>query len=200
MNAVWDGGASTGDRVVIIGTGVVGLLIAWLCRQVPGTEVVAVDRNPDRAEAATALGIGFRDEPPGDIGADLVFNASGSAAGLRSALGAAGVEGTVVEVSWYGDAPVGLPLGEAFHSRRLLLRSSQVGRVPPTRSPRWDRSRRLALALSLLRDPDLDVLISGESEFEELPAVMAQLSTAPGEALCHRIRYPAAEAREEEST
>ena len=199
VNAVWDGGTSTGDRVVVIGAGVVGLLIAWLCRQIPGTEVFAVDRNPDRVETAAALGIAFRYEPPGDIGADCVFNASGSPAGLRSALRAAGVEGTVVEVSWYGDAPVRLPLGEAFHSRRLLLRSSQVGRIPPGRSPRWNTSRRLALALALLRDPDLDVLISGESDFEELPSVMSQLSTAPGEALCHRIRYPAAEAHEEES-
>ena len=200
VNAVWDGGTSTGDRVVVIGAGVVGLLIAWLCRQIPGTEVFAVDRNPDRVETAAALGIAFRYEPPGDIGADCVFNASGSPAGLRSALRAAGVEGTVVEVSWYGDAPVRLPLGEAFHSRRLLLRSSQVGSIPPGRSPRWNTSRRLALALALLRDPDLDVLISGESDFEELPSVMSQLSTAPGEALCHRIRYPAAEAHEEEST
>ena len=199
VNAVWDGGPSTGDRVVVIGAGVVGLLIAWLCRQIPGTEVIAVDRNPDRVEAAVALGIGFRNEPPGDIGADLVFHASGNPAGLRGAIGAAGVEGSVVEVSWYGDSPVSLPLGEAFHSRRLLLRSSQVGRIPPGRSPRWNTSRRLALALSLLRDPDLDVLISGESDFEELPAVMTQLSTAPGEALCHRIRYPAALAHEEES-
>ena len=199
VNAVWDGGASTGDRVVVIGAGVVGLLIAWLCRQIPGTEVVAVDRNADRAGAAATLGLGFRDEPPGDIGADLVFNASGSPAGLRSALGAAGVEGTVIEVSWYGDAPVSLPLGEVFHSRRLLLRSSQVGRIPAGRSPRWNPSRRLALALALLRDPALDVLISGESEFDDLPAVMTRLSTAPGEALCHRIRYPAAPAHEEES-
>ena len=189
VNAVWDGGASAGDRIVVIGAGVVGLLIGWLCRQVPGTEVVGVDRNPRRTEAAEALGIAFRDEPPRGGAADLVFHASGSPAGLRSAIESAAVEGTIIEVSWYGDESVSLPLGEAFHSRRLLLRSSQVGRIPPGRSSRWDTRRRIALALSLLRDAALDVLISGESDFEELPTVMERLSTAPEEELCHRIRY-----------
>lgn len=189
VNAVWDGCAGPGDRIVIIGAGVVGLLIGWLCRRIPGTEVIAVDTNPRRAGAAAALGIGLRDQPPGTGTADLVFHASGNPAGLRVALDAAGLEATVVEVSWYGDGKVDLPLGEAFHSRRLVLRSSQVGRVPPGRAPRWDTQRRVTFALSLLRDPDLDVLISGESDFEELPAVMARLSTAPGNSLCHRIRY-----------
>ena len=189
VNAVWDGSALPGDRVVVIGAGVVGLLVGWLCRRIPGTEVIAVDTNPRRAGAAAALGIALRNHPPGTGTADLVFHASGNPAGLRVALDAAGREATVVEISWYGDGQVGLPLGEAFHSRRLVLRSSQVGRVPPGRAPRWDTRRRVALALSLLRDPDLDVLISGESDFEELPAVMARLSTAPGNTLCHRIRY-----------
>lgn len=198
VNAVWDGRASAGDRIVVVGAGVVGLLIGWLCRQLPGTDVVAFDRNPRRAKAAEALGIAFRHGPPAAGAADLVFHASGSPAGLRSALEAAGVEGTVVEVSWYGDESVSLPLGEAFHSRRLLLRSSQVGRIPPGRSPRWDTRRRLALALSLLRDPALDVLVTGESDFEDLPAVMKRLSVGAGEELCHRIRYRPGRGGEEE--
>ena len=101
----------------------------------------------------------------------------------------AGVEGTVVEASWYGDRPVPLPLGEAFHARRLTVRSSQVGRLPPARTPRWDHARLLALAMTFLGDARLDALITGEDRFEELPAVMARVSRAPGDTLCHRIRY-----------
>lgn len=189
VNAVWDGGGSAGDRIVVVGAGVVGLLIGWLCRQIPGTEVIAVDPNPCRAGPAEALGIALQGTPPGDAVADLVFHASGRPAGLRAALEAVGPEGTVVEVSWYGDESVRLALGEAFHSRRLVIRSSQVGRIPPGRSPRWDARRRIALALTLLEDPTLDVLITGESDFEALPAVMERLSKGPPEELCHRIRY-----------
>ena len=193
VNVVWDARPAAGDRIVVIGAGVVGLLVAWLCRQVPGAAVTAVDVNPARGSAARALGVAFRTEPeprPQPV-ADLVVHASGQPAGLRTALGLAGVEGTIVEASWYGSQSVPLPLGEAFHSRRLTLRSSQVGRLPPDRVPRWSHARRMRLALALLRAAELDALISGESEFAELPAVMARLSRDPRAALCHRIRYPA---------
>ena len=190
VNVVWDARPAAGDRVVVIGAGVVGLLVAWLCRQVPGAAVTAVDVNPERGSAARALGVAFRTEPQPAPAADLVVHASGQPAGLRTALDIAGVEGTIVEASWYGSRSVPLPLGEAFHSRRLTLRSSQVGRLPPGRAPRWSHARRMRLALDLLRAAELDALISGESEFAELPAVMARLSRDPRAALCHRIRYP----------
>lgn len=190
VNVAWDARPAVGDRIVVIGAGVVGLLAAWLCRQVPGADVTVVDVNPARASAARALGLAFETEPPRAADADLVVHASGRPDGLRSALGAAGVEGAVVEASWYGSESVPLPLGEQFHSRRLTLRSSQVGRVPPDRAPRWSRARRLRLALDLLRAPELDALITGESDFAELPEVMARLSRDPRAALCHRIRYP----------
>jgi threonine dehydrogenase-like Zn-dependent dehydrogenase len=128
-------------------------------------------------------------EPPVDADADLVVHASGHPDGLVTALSLAGLEATVVEASWYGTREVPLPLGEHFHARRLTLRSSQVGRLPPTRVPRWTHGRRLALALELLGADELDVLISGESRFDELPVVMASLASEPGDTLCHRIRY-----------
>lgn len=190
INASWDGGPSSGDRIVVIGAGVVGLLIARLCTQIPGTQVTVVDRNPARATPAAALDLPFASTAPADARADLVFHASGSPAGLRSALEAAGPDATVVEVSWYGDESVCLPLGEGFHSRRITIRSSQVGRVPPARSSRWTPRRRLELALSLLRDASFDALISGESPFEDLPEVMVRLGEGPDDTLCHRIRYP----------
>jgi len=189
LNAVWDAKPGPGDRIVVVGGGVVGLLVAWLCSRLPGAEVLLHDVDRGRARTCEALGIRFAAEPPTGADADLVVHASGSEAGLRIALECAAFEATVLELSWYGNRLVSLPLGEAFHSRRLTLRSSQVGHIPPDRAARWDHRRRLAAALALLLDPRLDALISGESDFEELPAVMAKLSRDPAGALCHRIRY-----------
>jgi threonine dehydrogenase-like Zn-dependent dehydrogenase len=190
VNAVWDAQPGPGDRIVVVGAGVIGMLIAWLCRQIPGADVTVVDVNPGRASVARHLGLSFTSDPPPAASADLVVHASGHPAGLVTALALAGVEARIVEASWYGDVLVPLPLGEAFHSRRLTIGSSQVGRIPPHRAPRWSYSRRMALALDLLRDPVLDVLITGESAFDELPQVLARLANEPGQTLCHRIRYP----------
>jgi len=120
--------------------------------------------------------------------ADLVVHASGNPEGLATALALAGFEATVLEMSWYGTRIVPLALGGAFHARRLTLRSSQVGAVPPGRRERWSRRRRLGLALSLLRDPMFDLLLSGESDFSALPELMPSLAAGPG-ALCHTLRY-----------
>ena len=190
VNIVWDARPGPGDEIVVIGGGVVGLLAAFLCRDLPGAQVTVVDPNRSRAAVAAALGLAFSPEPPDGATADLVIHASGHPAGLRAALGAAGHEATIVEASWYGASQVPLPLGEAFHARRLTIRSSQVGHVPPYRAPRWSRGRRLDLALSLLADARLDAVVTGESGFEELPAVLAALADEPGDTLCHRIRYP----------
>ncbi|MCY4600674.1 MAG: zinc-binding alcohol dehydrogenase [Acidobacteria bacterium] len=192
VNVCWDARPAPGDRIVVIGAGVVGLLAAWLCRQVPAAAVTVVDVNPAREAAARALGLPFAVQPPSGGDADLVIHSSGHPDGLRAALASAGVEGTIVDASWYGARPVPLPLGEAVHARRLTIRSSQVGRIPPSRAPRWSHARRLALALELLRAAALDTLISGESEFAELPDVLARLSRDPRAALCHRIKYPEA--------
>lgn len=189
INVVWDARPAVGDRIVVVGGGVVGLLVAWLCRQVAGVDLMVVDPNPARRAIADALGLHCVTEPPVGPEADLVIHASGRPAGLVAALGLAGTEATIVEASWYGLREVPLPLGERFHARRLTLRSSQVGRLPPGQAPRWTHGRRLALALTLLRAADLDVLISGESRFDELPTVMAALTEEPGDTLCHRIRY-----------
>ena len=189
INALWDARPRVGDRVAIIGAGVLGMLIAWLCRQIPGAEVTATDINPARGPIARELGVPFLTDPPAGADADLVFHASGQPTGLRHALSVAGAEARIVEVSWYGCQPVRLPLGEAFHSRRLTLQSSQVGGLPPEQIPRWSRSRRMKLALELLRHPKLDLLVSGESYFEDLPRMLEKLSRDPQDTLCHRIRY-----------
>jgi threonine dehydrogenase-like Zn-dependent dehydrogenase len=153
--------------------------------------VIASSSSAEVSSAAGELGVSFQSQPPDDADADLVVHASGQPDGLVTALAAAGVEGTIVEASWYGQRIVPLPLGESFHSRRLTVRSSQVGRIPPERAPRWTHRRRMSLALDLLRDPRLDVLITGESPFEDLPTLLDALSREPGDTLCHRIRYAA---------
>lgn len=191
VNALWDAAPAVGDRIAVVGGGVVGSLVAWLCSRMPGARVELIDINPARAALAEALGVSFRLPDEATPECDLVFHASGNPAGLCQALDLAGQEATVIEMSWFGRREVCLPLGGAFHARRLTLRSSQVGRIPPPRAPRWAYRQRMELALSLLADPCLDALISGESDFFDLPACMPQLLVAPGSTLCHRIRYPA---------
>ncbi|WP_462321682.1 zinc-dependent alcohol dehydrogenase [Halochromatium sp.] len=190
INGLWDAQPRLGDRIAVVGGGVLGCLCAWLASRIPGCEVELVDINPHRAETAAALGLRFRGPAAARPDADLVIHASGTADGLTTALALAGVEANVLALSWFGSRAVPLPLGQAFHQRRLTLRSSQVGRLPLEQRARWDHRRRLQLALSLLTDPVLDVLISGEDGFANLPAVMAELASTPGDTLMHRIRYP----------
>jgi threonine dehydrogenase-like Zn-dependent dehydrogenase len=187
---MWDAGPHLGDRIVVIGGGAVGCLTAWLAGRIPGADVTLVDVNARRADIALALGIRFATPETAPADADLVIHASGTTAGLELALGVAGFEATIVEMSWFGDRRASLPLGEAFHVRRLTIKSSQVGQVAAGQRARWDYRRRMQLALSLLDDPVLDALITGESAFDDLPETMANLAVAPGDALCHRIRYP----------
>lgn len=179
LNALWDSGAGPGDRIVVVGAGAVGALVAYLAGRLPGSETTLVDIDPARLALATALGVGFAlpDAPP--TGADVVFHASASAGGLATALACAGDEASVVELSWYGEGMVAAPLGGAFHALRLRLVSSQVGRVSPSRRPRWPYRRRLAKALELLDDPRLDVLLSPPVAFAELPARMRHLLAGP---------------------
>src|SRR5206468_2601891 len=189
INALWDGAPSIGDRITVVGAGAVGCLVAWLAGRVPACDVELVDVNPERAAIAGKLGVRFASPDAASSNADLVIHASASGAGLELALRVAGFEATVVELSWYGDRSVQLGLGGAFHAQRLTLKSSQVGSVPPSRSPRWDTRRRMQLALSLLQHAELDALITAESDFESLPEVMADLAADRVDALCHRVRY-----------
>jgi threonine dehydrogenase-like Zn-dependent dehydrogenase len=177
-----------GDRVAVVGAGMVGCAVARLLAQVPGVEVTLVDVDPDRAAVASALGARFAvpDHAPGAC--DSVVHTSGTGAGLRLALGLLAPEGEVLELSWYGDELVQVPLGGVFHSGRLAVRASQVGRLPPGR--RRSTADRMALALRLLADPAYDALLTGESDFADLPQVIAALASGELPALCHTIRYP----------
>ncbi|WP_328751758.1 zinc-binding alcohol dehydrogenase [Streptomyces sp. NBC_00285] len=188
VNALWDAAPLIGDRIAVVGGGMVGSSVAALLARFPGVRVQLVDAAPARAAIAEALGVGFASPAQALGDCDLVVHASATEQGLARSLELLSPEGTVIELSWYGDRKVSLPLGEAFHSRRLVIRSSQVGTVSPARAGR-SYGDRLALALKLLADPALDALITGESAFEELPDVMPRLTTGDIPALCHRVRY-----------
>jgi threonine dehydrogenase-like Zn-dependent dehydrogenase len=190
VNALWDARPHVGDHVTVVGAGTVGCLTAWLASRIAGCSIELVDVNPGRSRIAQALGVRFSAPEKAALEADTVIHASGSPAGLELALQLAGFESTVIELSWFGNQNVSLPLGGAFHARRLKIVSSQVGSVAPEQRARWTTQRRMDLALTLLSDPVLDVLITGESDFENLPETMATLAASPGDTLCHRVRYP----------
>lgn len=193
LNALWDSGAGPGDRIVVVGAGVVGLLVGYLCAGLPGADVTMVDLDPAREGVCAALGarfVGAADwAARGVKDADVVFHASASAPGLALALGAAGLEASVMEMSWYGAGDVPAPLGGAFHSRRLRLVSTQVGQVSPSRRPRWDYARRMAKAMELLADDRLDALIDREVAFEDMPEAMTDIFAPGAKGLGVVVRY-----------
>lgn len=190
VNALWDATPLVGDRVAVVGGGMVGLCVARLLAGVPGVEATLVDVDPSRAVVAEALGVGFASPDEARGGLDLVVHASASSAGLQTSLGLLGVEGVVVDLSWYGTRDVTVGLGGAFHSRRLTIRSSQVGRVSPARAARRTTADRLALALHLLEDPAFDALLTGTTDLDGLPDLLVRLARGEEHTICHVVTYP----------
>lgn len=189
LNAMWDAGPGPADRIAVVGAGAVGALVAWLCGKLPGAEVTLIDIAPERASLAASLGVGLAAPEAAPRDCDLVVHASGTAAGLATALGLAGNEATVLEMSWYGAGDISAPLGGEFHSRRLKLVSSQVGQVAPSHRPRWSHRRRLAAALDLLADPRLDALLAPAIPFAELPARLPGILAPESRTLCQLVDY-----------
>lgn len=189
VNALWDAAPLLGDRITVVGAGMVGCCVARLLARFPGVRVTLVDVDASRRDVATALGVDFALPADAADGCDLVVHTSATSAGLQLSLELLADEGTVIDLSWYGDAEVRLSLGGAFHSKRLGIRASQVGVVAAARRGRRTAADRLALALDLLRDPAFDALITGVSRFDELPDVMARLAGGSLPALCHTLTY-----------
>jgi NADPH:quinone reductase-like Zn-dependent oxidoreductase len=192
LNGLWDGAPGPADRIAVVGAGVVGALVAFLCSKLPGADVTLVDVDASRAKLAASLGLKFalaKDASQACENCDMVFHASGNGAGLTTALSLAGDEAKIVEMSWYGAGEVSLPLGGAFHSRRLSIISSQVGRVAPSHRTRWPYARRLAAALALLDDPRLDILLTPAVRFADLPAALPRILAPGSGVLCQTIDY-----------
>ena len=189
VNALWDAAPLVGDRITVVGAGMIGCCVARLLTRFPAVDVTVVDVDPAKAKVVTRLGAGFASPAEAKDGRDLVVHASATSSGLQLALDLLAREGTVIDLSWYGDAEVQLSLGGAFHSGRLRIRSSQVGTVSPARSGSRTLVDRRALALDLLRDPAFDALITGVSPFDELPDLMSRLAAGSQSALCHTVSY-----------
>ncbi|HEY3016713.1 MAG TPA: dehydrogenase [Nocardioides sp.] len=189
VNALWDAAPLVGDRITVVGAGMVGCCVARLVGGMPGARVTLVDVDETRAATATALGVDFALPEDAAGGQDLVMHASATSTGLQLSLDLLAADGTVLDLSWYGDRPVQLSLGGAFHSGRLGIRASQVGVVAAARRGRRTTAERRALALDLLRDPAFDALLTGASRFDELPEVMARLAAGRLPALCHTLTY-----------
>ncbi|GAA1609637.1 zinc-dependent alcohol dehydrogenase [Actinoplanes couchii] len=188
VNAAWDASPQIGDRITVVGAGMVGASVAAVLAGLPATDVQLVDVDPSRASLASALGAGFAHPSEAAVDRDLVIHASATESGLRTSLNLLRSEGTVVELSWYGDNAISVPLGEFFHSKRLTIRSSQVGGISPTRHRSY--AERFQTALELLKDPRFDALISGHSDFDELPTLLPALSDGSLKALCQVVDYP----------
>jgi threonine dehydrogenase-like Zn-dependent dehydrogenase len=189
VNALWDAAPRLGDRVAVVGAGMIGCAVAGLLRKLPLGRLELVDVDPARASVASRLGVGLVSPDAAAGGCDLVVHASASSAGLRRSLELLGDEGEVIELSWYGTEEVSVPLGSVFHPRRLAIRASQVGQVATARRSRRTHAERRALALEMLRDDAFDALITGSSAFGDLPDTMRRLASGELPALCHVVDY-----------
>lgn len=189
VNVLWDAAPLVGDRITVVGAGMIGCAVARLARGIPGADVVLVDVDPRKAAVCERLGLAFAAPEDAPADRDVVIDTSASADGLQLAVDTAAVEGEIVEASWFGDRPVTLALGGAFHSRRLTIHSSQVGAVAPRRRAARTTRDRLALALRLLRDDAFDALLTGESSWRDLPATMAAVASGELPGLCHTIDW-----------
>jgi threonine dehydrogenase-like Zn-dependent dehydrogenase len=189
VNALWDAAPLVGDRITVVGGGVVGCCVAIILARFPGVSVEIVDANPSRAEVAMALGVQFATPDQAAKERDVVIHTSATSAGLRLSTELLSSESTVIELSWYGNREVSLPLGESFHSRRLSIRSSQVGTVSPARRGSRSCTDRLTLAVELLRDPAFDALFTSRSTFDQLPDVLADMAAGSRPGLFHLITY-----------
>jgi hypothetical protein len=187
LNLLWDAAPLPGERMLVVGAGVVGLLAAALLARIPASSVTIVDTNPARAALAQAFGCDFASPDAAPAEQELIVHTSASEAGLRLCLNRAAFEARIIEASWYGDATPALPLGEAFHARRLRLVASQVGHVAPPMRGRRSHAERLAMALALLADARFDALLEGPTHFADLPAAMPGILRAGG--LCHVVGY-----------
>ncbi|HWN99800.1 MAG TPA: zinc-binding dehydrogenase [Blastocatellia bacterium] len=193
LNSLLDAAPRLGERVVVIGQGVVGLLITQLARRAGASLVITSDLYETRRRLSLSAGADLAVDPSTDslservaamtrgTGADVVIEASGQPRALDDAIGIAALEGRVVVVSWYGTKRADLALGSDFHRKRLTLRSSQVSNIDPSLAPRWTVSRRRELAVGYLNELLLDDLISHVLTYDRAAEAYRLIDEQPGD-------------------
>lgn len=191
LNAHWDAGTAPGDKILIVGAGIVGLLVGYLAQRMAGASVAITDIDLGRAPLATALGLTFVAPDSVPTGNRITFHTTATGAGLETAINAAAFEGRIIELSWYGARAATLRLGGAFHSRRLQIISSQVGHVAPSHRATVTLRQRLEKAIRLLDAPCLDHLVTDEIAFDDAPDRLTSIFTNPGLGGCPILTYVA---------
>jgi NADPH:quinone reductase-like Zn-dependent oxidoreductase len=189
LNATWDAAPGPSGRVAVVGSGVVGALVGFLCARIEGVQVTLVDTDPSREVIAWAFGLDFARPDDAPTNCDFVFHTSATAAGLATAFNIADDEGTIVELSWYGSGNVSVPLGGAFHSRRLKILSSQVGKVAPSHRAAFTHRERLEAAIKLTAHPHLDALLAPAIAFHDLPERLGDILKPGSGVLCQLVSY-----------
>lgn len=188
LNAIWDSGLSIGDRTLVCGFGMIGALVARLLSFMPGVEVQVLEIDPGRKKKAKEMGFEVVENPEQEQ-YDLAFHTSASAGGLQKCIDSVGLEGKIIELSWYGTKSIALQLGGSFHRNRKQLISSQVSIIPKQKSARWDYKRRKETVFELLKNDIFDQHISHIIPFEDTPDFFQKLRTDKLEGLGYLIKY-----------
>ncbi|MGB3828901.1 MAG: zinc-binding alcohol dehydrogenase [Ornithinimicrobium sp.] len=200
INVAWDAAPKWGDRIAIIGCGLIGASLCTLLRTFPLDRLVVVDPDPRSAPLARDLGIEWR-TPEGLTGDfDTVLHCSGTQEGLALGLSLLTFEGELIEVSWFGQHCPQVPLGADFHVKRLTIRASQVSAVATCTRHRRSRQDRMRLALQELHDPFYDSLLTGRTALVDLPQTMDSIACGRLPGWCHIVDYPPCTAGVEEAS
>lgn len=188
VNAIWDGRVTIGDRVVILGFGLLGSMLWRVLSRIPGVQVAVIEKDPWRRQWAREHDVTlWSEDTKGTF--DVAFNTTRHSQAMQTGLDLLGFEGRLVELSWYGIEPVTLDLGHTFHSHRKQIISSQVAHLPADHLARWDHSRRSALVWDLLQDPTLDDYLTHEVPFAGLADLFNGLRSDQKEFLTFIVRY-----------
>jgi 2-desacetyl-2-hydroxyethyl bacteriochlorophyllide A dehydrogenase len=194
VNLVQDAAPILGERVLVFGQGIIGLLTSALLAEFPLESLVCVDNFPLRRAASLALGASAALDPSGPqfiaqaaalmgSGADLTFELSGAPAALNSAISLTTFSGRIVIGSWYGEKLVSVNLGGSFHRSRIRLISSQVSTIAPELTSRWDKPRRFGVAWNALRRIQPEKWITQRTQLEQAPQIYRRLDENPRESI-----------------
>lgn len=187
VNAVWDAQIELGDRVLIQGYGMIGALIASVLKRYPGLELRVLDTDPVKTQQFTDHGLIPLGEATSEF--DVIFNTTSSQEALQDAFRLTRLEGTVVELSWYGNKQVNLSLGADFHYGRKRLICSQVSHVPSRKQPLWNYKSRKDLVVRLLQEINPTYLLGHEINFQETPQFYQKLRAGEIKELSTIINY-----------